>query len=140
MVERGRREGCSPQKDKKRLFCLLSSSQASQHFGKMVTILLPHKGMVSTFCSIKHPALVSLQAVVERSMGTAAPSPAPAIRTRTQTTLIVNGPSLHLLEDLSLSAFTLSALMIPETVSRTTSSSMTDQMLIPHPLDHFVEQ
>lgn len=102
-------------------------------YGLRVTVQLPAVGM--KFSGPRHPL-----AVVERSMGTRAPLPAPAIRTHTQTTLTANGPSLHLLEDLSLSAFTLLALMIPETASRTTSSSTMDQMRIPHPLDHIVGQ
>uniref|UniRef100_A0A8C0RW72 Cubilin n=1 Tax=Canis lupus familiaris TaxID=9615 RepID=A0A8C0RW72_CANLF len=72
--------------------------------------------------------------------GTVVPSPAPAIPALTPTTLTVNGPSSLLLEDLSPSPFTLSASMIPETVSRTISYSTMDRMLILHPLDHTVGQ
>lgn len=79
-------------------------------------------------------------AVVELFMERAAPSPALAIRALTRTTLTVNGPSLLLLEGLSPSAFILSALTTLETVSRIISSSMMDQMLIPHPLDHIAAQ
>lgn len=83
-----------------------------------------------------HPPL----AVVELFMETEAPSPAPAIRALTQTTLTVNGPSLLLLEDSSPSTFTSSVLMILETVSRTILYSMMDQMLILPPLDHIAAQ
>lgn len=79
-------------------------------------------------------------AVVELFMERAAPSPALAIRALTRTTLTANGPSLLLLEGLSPSAFTLSASTTLETVSRIISSSMMDQMLIPHPLDHIAAQ
>lgn len=75
-------------------------------------------------------------AVAELFMETAAPSPALAIQALTRTTLTANGPSSLLPEDLSLSGFILSALTTPETVSRIISSSMMDQMLILHPLDH----
>lgn len=83
-----------------------------------------------------HPPL----AVVELFMVTMAPSPALAIRALTQTTRTVNGPSPLLLEDLSPSTFTSSALTILETVSRTILYFMMDQMLILHPLDHIVAQ
>lgn len=73
-------------------------------------------------------------------MVTMAPSPALAIRALTQTTRTVNGPSPLLLEDLSPSTFTSSALTILETVSRTILYFMMDQMLILHPLDHIVAQ
>ena len=57
-----------------------------------------------------------------------------------QGVLLVNGPSLLLLEDRSPSAFTLSASTIPENVSKTTSCSMMDPMLILHPPGPIVSQ
>lgn len=79
-------------------------------------------------------------AVVGLFTETAARSPALAIRVLTQITLTANGPSLLLLEGLSPSAFTLSALTILETVSITISSCTMDPMLILHPLDRIVAQ
>lgn len=79
-------------------------------------------------------------AVVGLFMETVARSPALAIRALTQTILTVNGPSLLLLEDQSPSAFTLSASTIPENVSKTTSCSTMDLMLILHPPGPIVAQ
>lgn len=57
MVEGGREweevvvrawEGCGPQEEQERGFCLLYSCRGSQHFEKIATILLSHEGMVSS--------------------------------------------------------------------------------------------
>lgn len=110
----------------------------------MTAFLVPYThtkacGLVSTLLNETSCDYFS-QAVVELFTETAARSPAPAIPALTQTTLTANGPSLLRPEGLSPSAFTLSALMILETVSRTISYSLMGQMLILHPLDRIAEQ
>lgn len=113
---------------------ILSSLETTNYtYGLRPIAQLPIVGM--KLSGPHHPL-----AVVEPFMETVVPSPAPAIPALTPTTLTVNGPSSLLLEDLSPSPFTLSASMIPETVSRTISYSTMDRMLILHPLDHTVGQ
>lgn len=136
-------EGFTPKKEQERGSCLQNSCR-SQHLKRTTTFLLPYKHtkalrLVSTSLN-ENSCDYFLQAVVELCTETAAPSPALATRALTPTTLTANGPSLLHLEGLSPSAFTLSALTILETVSRTISYSSMDQMWILHPLDHIVEQ
>lgn len=98
-----------------------------------VTVQFPVMAMKSS--GLHHPLAVEVL-----SMETTAPSPVLGILELIQTTHTVSGPSLPLQEGLSPSTFTLSALMILETVSRTILYSMMGRILILHPLDHIVEQ
>ena len=134
-------EGCSPWRHRKRVSASTFPARSLSALGKCCIVLsaLKHSGWFLRDWIQLH-ATVSWQAVVGLFMETAARSPALAIQALTQTILTVNGPSLLLLEDRSPSAFTLSASTIPENVSKTTSCSMMDPMLILHPPGPIVSQ